>query len=457
MKTEGREDQRRSALQNAAHRRSGRRRRTAAGGVVCRIDYPRGHRPNRPAPSPGNPLRGEPEPAKPALNTTPTPALTPAPAPAPVSWPDPLRRTAFDAWLGRVAPAHALDTESLRSASSDASFRRYFRIDGAAGGRAAGGSAAAGNAASFIVMDAPPPLEDVRPFVHVAGVLHAAGLNAPRVLAQDAAHGFLLLTDLGSRLYLGELQAAVAHADTRAADALMRDAIRALVQWQSRADAGALPAYDDALLRRELALFPDWCVRLECAAVWSADDQREWHAACDLLVRSALAQPVVPVHRDYMPRNLMVCTGVAGDAGTGSGTGITHANPGILDFQDAVRGPIAYDVASLLRDAFISWDEEQEIDWAVRYWEAARQAGLPVAGDFGEFWRELEWMGLQRHLKVLGIFSRLKHRDAKPKYSDDLPRFFSYAHKVAARYNALRPLSRLLEPLMGAERVEVFG
>ena len=145
-----------------------------------------------------------------------------------------------------------------------------------------------------------------------------------------------------------------------------------------------------------------------------------------------------------MPRNLMRCGG-DGDNSVG-----------ILDFQDAVRGPISYDVASLLRDAFISWDEDQEIDWAARYWQQARKVGLPVPVDFGEFWRQLEWMGLQRHLKVLGIFCRLKHRDGKPKYSEDLPRFFAYAHKVAARYNALRPLSRLLEPLMGAERRDVY-
>jgi hypothetical protein len=229
------------------------------------------------------------------------------------------------------------------------------------------------------------------------------------------------------------------------ADALMRDAIRALVQWQTHGDASALPTYDDALLRRELALFPDWCVTRECGTTWTADEQQVWATACDLLVQSALAQPTVAVHRDYMPRNLMVCSDDS-----------PARNPGILDFQDAVRGPITYDVASLLRDAFISWEEEQEIDWAVRYWQAARQAGLPMRDDFGEFWRELEWMGLQRHLKVLGIFCRLKHRDAKPAYSQDLPRFFAYAHKVSARYNALRPMSRLLEPLMGAQRIDSY-
>ena len=333
-----------------------------------------------------------------------------------------------------VAPAHGLDLSSLRSASSDASFRRYFRVDGSAG-------------VSFIVMDAPPAQEDVRPFIQIAHLLHDAGLHAPRVLEQDIAHGFLLLTDLGSQLYLNALQDSVAKGDAALRDSLMRDAIRALVQWQTRADASTLPAYDDALLRRELALFPDWCVTTECGVTWTADEQQQWRDACDMLVRSALAQPTVAVHRDYMPRNLMVCQG--GDPQAG-------ANPGILDFQDAVRGPITYDVASLLRDAFISWDEDQEIDWAVRYWQAGRHAGLPLPGDFAEFWRELEWMGLQRHLKVLGIFCRLKHRDAKPKYSEDLPRFFKYAHKVAARYNALRPLSRLLEPLMGAQRIETF-
>ena len=289
-------------------------------------------------------------------------------------------------------------------------------------------------------MDAPPPQEDVRPFIDVAALLSGCGLHAPRVLEADAERGFLLLTDLGTRLYLDALNAAVAAGEPQRADALMRDAIAALIRWQACADPSALPPYDDALLRRELALFPDWCVNRECGVTWGADEAAVWQGACDLLVASALAQPTVAVHRDFMPRNLMVC----------------EPNPGILDFQDAVRGPITYDIASLLRDAFISWEEEQEIDWAVRYWKAARNAGLPLADDFGEFWRTLEWIGLQRHLKVLGIFSRLKHRDGKPHYSADLPRFFGYAHKVAARYNALRPLSRLLEPLMGARRIEAF-
>jgi N-acetylmuramate 1-kinase len=339
-----------------------------------------------------------------------------SPTPAPIVWPDAARRHAFDTWLHGISATHGLKRETLRAASADASFRRYFRIDG--GER------------SFIVMDAPPPQEDVRPFVHIAALLHDAGLNAPQVVAQDEPQGFLLLGDLGQRLYLDALR----DATPSQADALMRDAIAALVRWQAQGDASSLPPYDEALLQREMALFPDWCVQREHGIAWSGEQRAQWDAVTQRLVASALAQPAVAVHRDFMPRNLMV----------------SQPNPGILDFQDAVRGPITYDIASLLRDAFISWDEEREIDWAVRYWEDARKAGLPVGHDFGEFWRALEWMGLQRHLKVLGIFCRLKHRDHKPAYSADLPRFFSYATKVALRYNELAPLLPLIEPMSGA-------
>ncbi|MBL0729484.1 aminoglycoside phosphotransferase family protein [Piscinibacter sp. HJYY11] len=349
--------------------------------------------------------------------------------PAAIVWPDDARRERFTEWLATAAQRHGFDLQSLRAASADASFRRYFRVEGA--GR------------SFIVMDAPPPQEDVRPFVAIAAMLEGAGLNAPRVLEQDAEHGFLLLSDLGSQLYLQALQQAQSTGDLAGASVLMRDATAALVQWQTRADASGLPPYDDALLRRELQLFPDWCVAKEYGVTWTPEQQARWDKVCDLLVKSALAQPTVAVHRDYMPRNLMICPPEVG-------------NPGILDFQDAVRGPITYDVASLLRDAFISWEEEQEIDWAVRYWQAARKASLPVPEDFGDFWRQLEWMGLQRHLKVLGIFCRLKHRDGKPNYSQDLPRFFRYAHKVAVRYNGLGPLAHQIEPLMGATRKDAF-
>ncbi len=349
-----------------------------------------------------------------------TPMSTPAADATAVEWADPARRAAFERWLGTLA-AHGLEPASLRQASADASFRRYLRIDGA--GR------------TWIVMDAPPPQEDVRPFVQVARLIEQAGLNAPRVLAQDVEHGFLLLTDLGSRPYLAALHDAVAANEPQRAGSLMREAFGALVQWQQRVDPAGLPPYDDALLRRELALFPEWCVSREHGITWNAAQQSEWQVVCDLLVASALAQPRVAVHRDYMPRNLMVA----------------DPNPGILDFQDAVLGPITYDAASMLRDAFISWDEEQEIDWAVRHWQQARQAGLPVDADFGEYWRQLEWMGLQRHLKVLGIFCRLKLRDGKPGYSQDLPRFFRYARRVAGRYNGFAPLLRLLDQIEGID------
>ncbi len=344
-----------------------------------------------------------------------------------VTWADEVRRARFEAWLAHVGPRHDLRPETLTPASADASFRRYLRI--------------LGDSATFIVMDAPPAHEDVRPFLHVATLMRGAGLNAPQVLEQDVEEGFLLLGDLGSRLYLAELQAAVAAGDDANVRALMCDAMESLVTWQRLVDASSLPPYDEALLRREMQLFPDWCVEREYGQAWTDAQREQWQAATQLLVRSALAQPTVAVHRDYMPRNLMVCAA---------------GHPGILDFQDAVRGPITYDIASLLRDAFISWEEDREIDWAARYWEQARKAQLPVADDFGEFWRQLEWMGLQRHLKVLGIFCRLKHRDGKARYSEDLPRFFRYAHHVASRYHGLGPLARLLEPLMGDTRTEVF-
>jgi aminoglycoside/choline kinase family phosphotransferase len=343
-----------------------------------------------------------------------------------IAWDDPARGQAFDAWLGAAASAHGLHPSTLRIASADASFRRYFRVDSQGGSR--------------IVMDAPPALEDVRPFVDVAKRIEHAGLNGPRVLALDEAQGFVLLSDLGQELYLDALKAA----DARRADELMRQAIGALVQWQQRVPCAGLPAYDEALLSRELALFPQWCVQREFGCNWGDEETSRWQGVCKLLIDSALAQPAVAVHRDWMPRNLMVST----------------PNPGILDFQDAACGPITYDMASLLRDAFISWDEEREIDWAARYWSEARRAGLPLGdalgADFGEFWRALEWMGLQRHLKVLGIFCRLKHRDGKAHYAADLPRFFAYVTKVASRYAPLRPLLSLIAPISGLSTTTAF-
>lgn len=351
-------------------------------------------------------------------------AAPPTPVPAPsataIAWPGTQREAAFRAWLAPLCERFSLDAATLAPASADASFRRYFRVLGAQ--------------RSLIVMDAPPPQEDVRPFIDIAHRIHRAGLHAPEVLAADPTHGFVLLADLGQRLYLDELQSA----EPAQADALMRDAVSALLRWQQQVDATGLPNYDRELLQRELSLFDTWCVGKEYGLEWTAAQQQQWQRICELLIDSALAQPQVAVHRDWMPRNLMV----------------TEPNPGILDFQDAVRGPITYDVASLLRDAFLSWEEDREIDWAVRWWQQARDTGLladhAMESDFGECWRALEWMGLQRHLKVLGIFCRLKHRDGKPRYSSDLPRFFAYVTKVALRYRELKPLIALIEPMAGS-------
>jgi aminoglycoside/choline kinase family phosphotransferase len=354
--------------------------------------------------------------------------MTDTPTPTEVIWADPQRKTDFERWLAPLAQSHGLRRDSLRAASADASFRRYLRID-------AGNGIHKG--ASLVVMDAPPPQEDVRPFVQIAQYIQQAGLHGPEVLAADVERGFLLLTDLGRTLYLD----AFADASPQQADTLMRDAITALVQWQAEVPGPALPPYDEAMLRRELQLFPDWCVGREFGLTWGERENKTWMQVSDALVAAALAQPRVAVHRDWMPRNLMVA----------------DPNPAILDFQDAAYGPIAYDLASLLRDAFWSWDEEREIDWAARYWDKARRAALPVGDDFGAFWRDVEWIGLQRHLKVLGIFCRLKHRDGKPTYSSDLPRFFAYATKTATRYRQLEPLLSLLEPMSGMKAPVAFS
>jgi hypothetical protein len=318
------------------------------------------------------------------------------------------RRATLERWLSQQLPGERF---SLAPASADASFRRYFRAT-LADGR------------TYVAMDAPPEKEDCRPFVHVAGLLHQAGVHAPRVHAQDLAQGFLLLSDLGTATYLEKLK-------PDNADALFGDAIAALIRWQLATRPGELPPYDEALLRREMQLFPDWYVGRHLDRKLSAREGELLEQVFRLLVDSALAQPKVYVHRDYMPRNLM----------------LSDPNPGVLDFQDAVLGPIAYDAVSLVRDAFISWDEERVLDWTVRYWEKARQAGLPVDADFGEFWRAFEWMGLQRHLKVLGIFARINYRDGKPRYLEDTPRFIRYARDVARRYAALTPLVLLFDEL----------
>ncbi|WP_083253656.1 aminoglycoside phosphotransferase family protein [Pandoraea sp. ISTKB] len=330
------------------------------------------------------------------------------------------RLQALHHWLSSVSGAFSLDMTNWAPASADASFRRYFRI----------GSHDPAHP-SLIVMDAPPPQEDCRPFVHIAGLLAEAGLQAPKVLAEDLAQGFLLLTDLGRETYLDVL-------NEDNARPLMRAALDALIVWQKSSRPEVLPAYDTALLQRELDLFPDWYVGKHLKVALSDTQRATLDRINQLLIESALAQPKVFVHRDYMPRNLM--PGLPGTTG-----------PGILDFQDAVYGPLTYDVISLMRDAFLSWDEEHQLDWLAYYWERARKAGLPVDADFGEFYRQAEWMGLQRHLKVLGIFARINYRDGKPRYLADTPRFIDYARKVADRYAPLRPLAKLLDELTGQQ------
>lgn len=324
-------------------------------------------------------------------------------------------------WLNAQAAAHGLVVGSLRTASADASFRRYFRIDGRDGPR--------------IVMDAPPAHEDCRPFVGVAALLRGGGLAAPEVLNWDEPHGFMLLSDLGATTYLEAIQ----RADPVQSNALYLAALDALVQLQ-RIDAQArVPNYDRALLQRELDLFPTWYIERHCGQRLDDKALAQLQRCFALILDACTVQPAVLVHRDYHSRNLMLPREPGGP-------------PGLLDFQDAVWGPISYDLASLLRDAYVEWDESTQLDWAVRYWERGRKAGLPLDADFGNFWRDFEWMGLQRHLKVLGIFARLSHRDGKDGYLKDLPLVWRYAHRVASRYNGLGPLAHLLEQLAGTQR-----
>lgn len=322
------------------------------------------------------------------------------------------RQQLIQSWLETLFPNLS---PVLTTASADASFRRYFR-------------ATLSNGDHYIVMDAPPQYEDCHPFILVAELFAAAGVNVPRVLQQDLAQGFLLLTDLGDATYLSALNTANAHS-------LYMDAIDALIQIQSASRAGALPEYDAALLSRELQLFPDWYVARHLGATLSDEQSRRLQTVFTKLLDNNLAQARVFVHRDYHSRNLMV----------------TEPNPGVLDFQDAVFGPITYDLVSLFRDAYIEWDEEIVIDWVIRYWEKARRAGLPVPADFGEFYRDFEWMGMQRHLKVLGIFARLCHRDGKQAYLDNMPLVMKYVRRTAERYREFGPLLHLLDELQGTQ------
>jgi aminoglycoside/choline kinase family phosphotransferase len=320
------------------------------------------------------------------------------------------RKVQLETWLNKSLNAQPF---TLTTASADASFRRYFRVH------------LQDN--TLIAMDAPPHQEDCKPFLKVAKLMLDAGLNVPEVFAQDLENGFLLLSDLGDDTYLSQLNASNAQA-------LYGEASNALVKLQLASKAEILPVYDEALLTREMQLFPDWYVAKHLKIELNAEQQLALNNTFDLLNRNILSQAQVYVHRDYHSRNLMITE---------------KNNPGVLDFQDAAYGAITYDLVSLLKDAYISWDEEQVIDWAVRYWQPAKKAGLPVPEDFSEFYRDFEWMGAQRHIKVLGIFARLSYRDGKDSYLKDMPLVLHYLRKVCERYVELRPMLRLLDALEG--------
>jgi aminoglycoside/choline kinase family phosphotransferase len=319
------------------------------------------------------------------------------------------RLVELERWLGAQFPAQS---RTLAPASEDASFRRYWRLR-------------LGDGRSFVAMDAPPDKEDCRPFLRVAALFAAAGAHVPAIHAQDLDAGFLLLEDLGAETFLDALGRR--HDPTP----LYAAAIDTLLRIQRASRPGALPEYDRALLERELSLFPDWYLARELRRELAPGERGDLRSAFEALLANNLAQPRVFVHRDYHSRNLMRCEPL----------------PGVLDFQDAVYGPITYDLVSLLRDAYVSWDEAQVLDWAARYWEKARAAGLPVRADFGEFFRDFEWMGAQRQLKVVGIFARRCHRDGKRRYLADIPRVLAYLVATCRRYRELAPLARLLDSL----------
>lgn len=328
------------------------------------------------------------------------------------------RQQEITTWLQGLYPGRSF---SLAPASADASFRRYFRA-----------SFADGDTKTLIVMDAPPSHEDCKPWLHVQQLFHAAGVHVPEVLATDLARGYLLLSDLGSQTYLPALT-------PEAAPALYGDALDALIALQAASRPGQLPEYDEALLRRELELFPEWYLGKHLGVALDDKQRKTLETVFQRILAVNLAEPRVYVHRDYHSRNLML---VSPDKG---------ANPGVIDFQDAVYGPMSYDLVSLFKDAYIQWDEEVVIDWLVRYWEKARQQGLPIRADFGDFYRDYEWMGVQRHIKVLGIFARLYHRDGKDGYLKDMPRVLGYLRRTCARYDGLLPLLRLLDKAHGTE------
>ena len=311
---------------------------------------------------------------------------------------------------------------TLQPASADASFRRYFRVSF--------------KDQTLIAMDAPPQQEDCTPFIQVAKILAATGVHVPKIVAKNLDQGFLLLSDLGDTTFLQAL-----NNQMDSADQLYGDAIDALIKLQLSQQVEGLPGYDEALLLKELNLFPDWYVAKHLRVAITEKQQAVLQSIFTRIIQNNMAQPQVWVHRDYHSRNLMV----------------TSPNPGIIDFQDAVVGPITYDLVSLFKDAYIRWDEERILDWMIRYWEKARKAGLPVPTDFAEFYRDFEWMGVQRHIKILGVFTRLYYRDGKENYLNDLPLVMEYLRKTCKRYRELHLLLNLLDELNPAESDQKIG
>jgi len=316
-------------------------------------------------------------------------------------------------WLSSL---DLVETGSRRPASSDASFRRYFRLDVSPALRAKLGD-------TLIAMDAPPERENVPAFIHVQGLLLDAGVTVPAIVARDVERGFLLLSDLGTTTYLSRL-------DADNAAFMYSDAVDALIKFQLSSQAGVLPAFDRAFVLREMNLFPEWYINRHLGVTLDAAQQAKLDKVFEAITANVLAQQQVFMHRDFHSRNLMF---------------LDQGNPGVLDFQDAVYGPVTYDLGSLLRDAYIQWDEEIVLDWVVRYWQSAKQVGLPVNPDIDAFYRDFEFMALQRHLKILGIFCRLNYRDGKAIYMGDLPTVMDYVRKTANRYTELKPLIRLLD------------
>ncbi|NNG25096.1 aminoglycoside phosphotransferase family protein [Telluria aromaticivorans] len=318
-------------------------------------------------------------------------------------------------WL---ASTGLVEVGTGRPASSDASFRRYFRYDVVPAMQDKLG-------ATLVAMDAPPERENVPAFLHVQNLLMEAGVTVPAIVAQKVESGYLLLSDLGVTTYLQRLT-------VDNAPFMYSSAVDALLKFQLASQPGKLPEFDRAFVLREMNLFPEWYIGRHLNLTLDEKQQAQLDKVFEAITANVLAQQQVYMHRDFHSRNLMW---------------LEHGNPGVLDFQDAVYGPVTYDLASLLRDAYIQWDEDMVLDWVVRYWQSAKLAGLPVNPDIDAFYRDFEFMALQRHLKILGIFCRLNYRDSKPIYMGDLPTVMDYVRKTANRYTELKPLIRLLDVL----------